>query len=168
MLRPFLLEAKRVGFDVVEVSDNCVELTPRQRRAQIRLAVECGLAVFGEVGSKDAKNDAGLLVSQAEDCFAAGAELVLVEAAELIVDGKPKMKLINGLRAGLDMSRVLIELPGPWISNITLSVVEDMKKFLVGEFGPDVNIANVMPADIMETEALRVGLGVVGPQVSRK
>jgi len=49
-LRPFLLEAKRVGFDVVEVSDNCVELTPRQRRAQIRLAVECGLAVFGEVG----------------------------------------------------------------------------------------------------------------------
>jgi hypothetical protein len=164
MLRPFLLEAKRVGFDVVEVSDNCVELTPRQRRAQIRLAVECGLAVFGEVGSKDAKNDAGLLVSQAEDCFAAGAELVLVEAAELIVDGKPKMKLINGLRAGLDMSRVLIELPGPWISNITLSVVEDMKKFLVGEFGPDVNIANVMPADIMETEALRVGLGVVGPQ----
>jgi phosphosulfolactate synthase len=167
MLRTFLLEAKRVGFDVVEVSDNCVELTPRQRRAQIRLAIDCGLAVFGEVGSKDAKNDAGLLVSQAEDCFAAGAELVLVEAAELIVNGKPKMKLINGLRKGLDMSRVLIELPGPWISGITLSVVEDMKKFLVREFGPDVNIANVMPADIMETEALRVGLGVVGPQVSR-
>ena len=167
MLRPFLLEAKRVGFDVVEVSDNCVELTPRHRRAQIRLAVDCGLAVFGEVGSKDAKNDAALLVSQAEDCFAAGAELVLVEAAELIVNGKPKMKLIDGLRQGLDMSRVLIELPGPWISNITLSVVEDMKKFLVGEFGPDVNIANVMPSDILETEALRVGLGVVGPQVSR-
>ena len=107
-------------------------------------------------------------MSQAEDCFAAGAELVLVEAAEVIVDGKPKKKLINGLRAGLDMSRVLIELPGPWISSITLSMVEDMKKFLVDEFGPDVNIANVMPADIMETEALRVGLGVVGPQVSRK
>ena len=167
MLPRFLREAKRVGFDVVEVSDNCVELTPRQRRAQIRLAVDCGLAVFGEVGSKDAKNDAALLVSQAEDCFAAGAELVLVEAAELIANGKPKMKLINGLRKGLDMSKVLIELPGPWISGITLSVVEDMKKFLVAEFGPDVNIANVMPQDIMETEALRVGLGVVGPQVSR-
>ena len=131
------------------------------------MAVDCGLAVFGEVGSKDAKNDAALLVSQAEDCFDAGAELVLVEAAELIANGKPKMKLIDGLRKGLDMSRVLIELPGPWISGITLSVVEDMKKFLVHEFGPDVNIANVMPADILETEALRVGLGVVGPQVSR-
>jgi len=168
MLRTFLLEARRVGFDVAEVSDNCAPLTPSQRRAQIRLAIDCGLAVFGEVGSKDMKNDARLLVSQAEDCFAAGAELVLVEAAELIVNGKPKMKLIQGLRKGLDMSRVLIELPGPWIFGITLSIVEDMKKFLVAEFGPDVNIANVMAADIMETEALRVGLGVVGPQVNTR
>jgi phosphosulfolactate synthase len=167
-LRKFLLEAKRVGFGVVEISDNCVPLTPRERRGQIRLAIDCGLAVFGEVGSKDMQNDARLLVSQAEDCFAAGAELVLVEAAELIVDGKPKMKLIDGLRKGLDMSRVLIELPGPWISGVTLAAAEDMKKFLVREFGPDVNIANVLPHDIMETEALRVGLGVVGPTVSKR
>ena len=39
-----------------------------------------------------------------------------------------------------------------------------MKKLLVSELGPDVNIANVMPQDILETEALRVGLGVVGPR----
>lgn len=165
-LRGFLTEARRVGFDVVEISDNCVPLSDRQRFEQIRLAVDCGLAVFGEVGSKDMKNDAGLLIRQAEVCFRAGAELVLVEAAELIENGKPKMKLINGIRRGLDMARVLIELPGPWIHGVTLSAVEDMKKFLVAEFGPDVNIANVMPQDILETEALRVGLGVVGPQLA--
>jgi len=62
-LRRFLLEARRVGFGVVEISDNCVPLTPSQRRGQIRLAVDCGLAVFGEVGSKDMKNDARLLVA---------------------------------------------------------------------------------------------------------
>ena len=45
------------------------------------------------------------------------------------------------------------------------SLIEDMKKFLVREFGPDINLANVMPSDIMETEALRVGLGVVGPDL---
>jgi phosphosulfolactate synthase len=167
-LRPFLEEARRVGFGVVEVSDNCVPLTPRQRRAQIRLAIDCGLAVFGEVGSKDASHDARVLVSQAEDCLRAGAELVLVEAAELVVRGRPKTALIAALRRGLDMSRVLIELPGPWISGVTLSLVEDMKKFLVQEFGPDVNLANVMPADVMETEALRVGLGVVGPKRNQR
>jgi phosphosulfolactate synthase len=166
-LRRFLLEARRVGFDVVEISDNCVPLSERERKDQIELAIDCGLAVFGEVGSKDMKNDARLLIKQAEICFRAGSELVLVEAAELIERGRPKMKLINGLRRGLDMSKVLIELPGPWIKDVTLSAVEDMKKFLVSEFGPDVNIANVMPQDILETEALRVGLGVVGPQVNQ-
>jgi phosphosulfolactate synthase len=162
----FLREARRVGFDVVEISDNCVPLTDGERARQIRLAIDCGLAVFGEVGSKDMKNDAGLLLRQAEVCFAAGAELVLVEAAELVENGKPKMKLIRGLRRGLDMKRVLIELPGPWISGVTLSLIEDMKKFLVAEFGPGVNLANVQPQDILETEALRVGLGVVGPAVA--
>lgn len=164
----FLAEARRVGFNVVEISDNCVPLTDRQRHAQIKLAVDSGLAVFGEVGSKDMKNDAGLLVHQAEICFRAGAELVLVEAAELIENGKPKMKLINGIRRGLDMTKVLIELPGPWISGVSLSAVEDMKKWLVVEFGPDVSIANVLPQDILETEALRVGLGVVGPKLKPK
>ncbi len=164
-LPAFMQEAKRVGFDVIEISDNCVPLSDKERFSQIRLAVDSGLVVFGEVGSKDMKNDAGLLVHQAEVCFKAGAELVLVEAAELIANGKPKMKLINGIRRELDMSKVLIELPGPWISGVTLSAVEDMKKFLVTEFGPDVSIANVLPQDVIETEALRVGLGVVGPKV---
>ena len=162
-LPKFLREAKRVGFDVVEISDNCVPLSDRERHDQIRLAIDCGLAVFGEVGSKDLKNDAGLLVGQAGVCLRAGAELVLVEAAELIVGGRPKVKLIQGLRRGLDLRKVLIELPGPWISGVTLAAAEDMKKFLVREFGPDVNLANVMPQDILEPEALGVGLGVVGP-----
>lgn len=162
-LRGFLTEAKRVGFDVIEISDNCVPLTDAERFDQIRLALDCGLAVFGEVGSKDMKNDARALIRQAEVCFKAGAELVLVEAAELVEEGRPKMKLIEDIRRGLDMDKVLIELPGPWIKGVTLSSVEEMKKFLVGEFGPDVNIANVVPQDIVETEALRVGLGVVGP-----
>lgn len=163
-LRGFLTEAKRVGFDVTEISDNCVPLTDRERFDQIKLAVDCGLAVFGEVGSKDMKNDARVLIRQAEVCFKAGAELVLVEAAELVENGRPKMKLINGIRRGLDMEKVLIELPGPWIKGVTLSAVEEMKTFLVAEFGPDVNVANVVPQDIVETEALRVGLGVVGPK----
>lgn len=168
MLPRFLDEARRVGFQVIEISDNCVPLDRNTRMSQIRLARKAGLTVFGEVGSKDMKNDAKLLVSQAQDCFEAGAELVLVEAAELIENGKPKMKLIDGIRKGLDMSKVLIELPGPWITGVTLSAVEDMKKFLVSEFGPDVNLANVPPADIMETEALRVGLGVVGPNKNQR
>lgn len=163
VLPRFLGEAKRVGFETIEISDNCVPLSDAKRREQIRMALDCGLAVFGEVGSKDTKTDASELIAQAQTCFDAGCELVLVEAAELMERGEPNASLIKSLRGAIDFSRVLIELPGPWISGVTLSAIEDMKKFLVREFGPDVNIANVLPNDIMETEALRVGLGVVGP-----
>ena len=93
----------------------------------------------------------------------AGTEIVLVEAAELIVDGEPNPTIIKELRDGLDLTKVLFELTGPWIKGVTLSSIHELKRFLLTEFGPDVNLANVMPDDVLETEASRVGLSVVGP-----
>ncbi len=159
----FFDEAKRLGFDVVEVSDNCIPLSPEERRGQITMARDKGLTVFGEVGSKSEKNAPEDLVQQARDCFEAGAELLLVEGAELIEQGVVNESLLKACRDDLELDRVLFELPGPWISGVSLSEIHDVKKLLVREFGSDVNIANVMPDDIIETEALRVGLGVVGP-----
>jgi phosphosulfolactate synthase len=78
------------------------------------------------------------------------------------------MDLVHAVVGGLDLSRVMIELPGPWISNVSLSQVYDMRKLLIKAFGPDVNMANVKPEDVFENEALRVGLGVVGPSVPRR
>jgi len=162
-LRPYFEEAKRVGFATVEVSDNCVPLGDDERRALIGLAIDCGLSVFGEVGSKDAKSDAAELIGQARVCFDAGAELVLVEAAELVEDGRPNRALLDALTGELDMARVMIELPGPWISGVTLSAIEELKKLLIKALGPDVNLANLDPDTLLATEALRVGLGTVGP-----
>lgn len=162
----FFGEAVDLGFDTIEISDNCVPLTDVERAAVIGEAIKAGLKVFGEVGSKDRKSTAADLIAQAGVCFAAGSELVLVEAAELVADGRLNTGLIDAVVSNLDMSRVMIELPGPWISGVTLAQVYDMRKLLVKAFGPDVNIANVKPDDVFDTEALRVGLGVVGPSVA--
>ena len=81
----YFAEAKRVGFQAIEVSDNCVPLTPDQRKGLIAGAVEAGLEVHGEVGSKDVKQTAAELIGQAQDCLEAGAGVVLVEAAEIVV-----------------------------------------------------------------------------------
>lgn len=161
----FFGEATELGFDTIEISDNCVPLTDDERVDVIGEARRAGLKVFGEVGSKDRKSTGQELVRQAELCFAAGSELVLVEAAEFVEKGKLNTALIEEVVSGLDMTRVMIELPGPWISDVTLSQVYDMRKLLVKAFGPDVNMANVKPDDVFDTEALRVGLGVVGPQL---
>lgn len=161
--RPYFLEARRLGFDAIEVSDNCVPLDDGARAALIEDAVGCGLEVHGEVGSKSDGTDAATLIAQAEACFAAGADLVLVEGAELLTEGEPNRPLIAALRDGLDMSKVIFELIGPWIPNTHHCDVYALKKFFIAEFGPDVNIANVMPDQVWETEALRAGLSVVGP-----
>lgn len=167
-LLAYYREARALGFQAIEISDNVVPLTDAQRREQIRNAVRAGLVVYGEVGSKETMSNPSLLVKQAETCFDAGAALVLVEAAELVENGKLRKKTIDLLVRRLDMSRVMIELPGPWISNVRSCDIEDMKKALVNALGPDVNLANVPPLSLIDTEATRTGLGTAGPPKAKR
>ncbi|NCF27803.1 MAG: hypothetical protein GWP69_10505 [Gammaproteobacteria bacterium] len=158
----FYDEAARVGFKVIEVSDNLRPFSTKERQGLIQCAIDHGLTVFGEVGAKWESNDAATLIGQAEECFDAGCELVLVEGAELVnANGEPMRELLDALHEALDLDRVLFELPGPWISGCTMCAIHDLKKLLIGEFGANVNIANVMPDDVMETEVLRAGLSVI-------
>jgi phosphosulfolactate synthase len=162
-LPAFYAEAKAVGFTTIEISDNVVPLTAAQRRDQIRGAIDAGLEVFGEVGAKNGHSTAAELIDQAGDCFAAGAALVLVEAAELVVAGQPNKAMLDELTRHLDMTRIMIELPGPWIADVRACDIEVLKKLLVAALGPDVNVANVSPDTVIDFEATRVGLGVAGP-----
>ncbi len=161
----YYAEATSFGFGAIEISDNYVPLQGDERKRLVRMAVSAGLEVHGEVGSKTGQTDAALLIGQAEEFFEAGADVVLVEGAELLIDGEPNRQLLRDLKSGLDISRVIFELSGPWIPNTTIADVHSLKRFLIDEFGPDVNLANVMPDDVWETEALRVGLSVVGPKL---
>ena len=159
----FYKEALRLGFAALEISDNVVPLTTQQRQDQIRAARDAGLEVFGEVGAKDRRSSAAELVDQAGLCFDAGASLVLVEAAELVIDGQPNRKMLDALAAALDLARIMFELPGAWIPEVRSCDIEAVKKLLVGAFGPDVNIANLSPDTVIDFEATRTGLGVAGP-----
>src|SRR5258708_31691084 len=162
-LPKFYAEARALGFKTIEISDNTVPLTPQQRRGQIAAAVASGLVVFGEVGSKETLSNPALLVEQAEVCLEAGAELVLVEAAELVENGRVRRDSLEVLKRGLPAERMMIELPGPWIEGVRSCDIEEMKKILFAEFGPDVNLANIGVTTIYDTEAQRVGLGTGGP-----
>jgi phosphosulfolactate synthase len=159
----FYDEALALGFDTIEISDNTVPLTDKQRFDQIAGATRAGLRVFGEVGSKDTFSNPKLLVQQAQVCFEAGAVLVLVEAAELVRGGQVHGETLQVLREELPADKIMVELPGPWIAGVTSCVIEDMKKAVLREFGPDVNLANIDVRTIFDTEAARVGLGTSGP-----
>lgn len=158
----FYEEARALGFRTIEISDNTVPLTDDQRRRQIVTAIASGLEVFGEVGSKETLSRPELLLTQAQICFDAGASLVLVEAAELVEQGRVRRETLQIVKR-LPADRIMIELPGPWIAGVRSCDIEDMKKIVLAEFGPDVNLANIDVTTIIDTEAQRVGLGTAGP-----
>jgi phosphosulfolactate synthase len=163
-LARFYEEALALGFDTIEISDNVVPLSDAQRHDQIAGAVRAGLKVFGEVGSKETLSNPSLLIAQARICFEAGAELVLVEAAELVDDdGQVRQATLEVIKRELAVERVMIELPGPWIAGVRHCDIEAMKKTVFAEFGPNVNLANIDVKTIFDTEAQRVGLGTSGP-----
>ena len=80
-VKPFLAEAKRLGISAIEVSDNCVPLSDDERTRLIKMVIDLGIEVHGEVGSKNSKQDVSELIDQANICINAGCEIVLVEAA---------------------------------------------------------------------------------------
>ena len=156
---PYCREAARLGIEAIEVSDNIVPLTTEERTRIIKTACDHGLEVHGEVGSKFTANDGTVLSAQVNECLEAGASIVLVEGAEMLRDGVPDVALCDALRQNLDLKKVMFELGGPWIPETTVWSTYALRLFLIQTFGPDVNLANIDPDVLLDTEATRIGLG---------
>lgn len=156
-------EARRVGFEYVEVSDNNLDISPEDKYELVRMGVEdFGLKILGEVGSKTECSSTQAMVDGIKGCLASGAWKVFVEGAEFTdkEDGSIREDVIDGVTKGVDLKDIIFELPGHWISNVHACGIHDMEVFLVQQFGPEINIANVAPGEIMMLETLRTGIGV--------
>lgn len=156
-------EARRVGFEYVEVSDNNLEISPEDKYELVRMGVEdFGLKILGEVGSKTEGSSTQAMVDGIKGCLASGAWKVFVEGAEFTdkQDGSIREDVIDGVTKGVDLKDIIFELPGHWISNVHACGIHDMEVFLIQQFGPEINIANVAPGEIMMLETLRTGVGV--------
>lgn len=153
----YLERGRELGFNAIEVSDGTIEMDAKTRAEAIQKAVKTGFRVLSEVGKKD-PNDAqpmALLAHTVNTDLDHGAFMVIMEAREAgkgvgIYDasGLPKEAEIDAFLEGVrDPSRVLWEAPlGP------------QQRYLVLRFGPNVNLGNVAPEDILALEALRTGL----------
>ena len=156
-------EAKRLGFQYVEVSDNNLEISPEDKFELIRMGAEnFGLKILGEVGSKTECSSTQAMVDGIKGCLASGAWKVFVEGAEFTdkQDGTLLEDVIEGVTRGVDLKDIIFELPGHWISNVHACGIHDMEVFLIQQFGPEINIANVAPGEIMMLETLRTRVGV--------
>jgi len=158
--REYMEAAGAAGYSWIEVSDNVIELTPDEKVDLIRLAREdFGLNVIGEVGSKVQGTSAAALIADIQRCLNAGCWKVFVEAAELFGD-ELNEALIEEITSAVPLEKLIFEVPGPWIAGIHRYDQFTTRTWLVRRFGSDINLANVLPEDILETETLRRGIGV--------
>ena len=157
-----LAEARDVGFDIIEISDNMVQLGQGLRQTLFEMVRNNGMSPVGEIGDKRESSSIMAIVDEVNDVLGLGAEFALVEAAELMHGGVPNEDLIKALQENVDVSRCIFELATPRVGRTTVEIYAG-KKFLVKTFGPDVNLGNVTPDVAIETETTRLGLGSAGP-----
>jgi phosphosulfolactate synthase len=141
----------------VEISNGTVEIAPADKARYIRRCAD-EFTVFSEVGFKDPGRSSALtaeqLVEAVESDLAAGADKVITEAREsgksgiCRPDGAPREDLVDALLAsGVTVERILFEAPTKQLQTHFIKLV-----------GPNANLGNVAPTDVIGLETLRLGL----------
>jgi phosphosulfolactate synthase len=156
--------ARKVGFRTIEVSDNAITLSPRQKSRVIQEAIDSGLRVIGEVGKKVAATDLSELIADIHNTLKAGAWKVFVEAKEIFGE-KLNADLIRQLADSVDLSKLIFEIPLVSVQEVHHFQGYRMWQWLLTTFGPKVNIANVEFDDPLKLAAIRLG---IGPDTSLK
>ena len=146
---------RSLGIDLIEVSDGTIALDAGDKRALItRLAGE-GFTVLSEVGSKDATEIMApyVWVEQIEAELAAGAWKVICEGREngtagiARPDGELRQGLIDEIAHAIDPALIIFEAPQ-----------KEQQVVLIKRFGPEVNLGNIPPHEVLTLETMRLGL----------
>lgn len=149
----FYAGVKDLGFRAIEMSENYLTLTGAERVRLIAEARDRGFEVFFEFGSKHPERPQ--LVDEAVDAIAplvaAGASHVVIEQAE-----------IDQWRAhGSEAARKISEAVGArhLIWEVDPNLFPAYAVWLIEVLGPEVNLGNVHPNQLLRIEEFRRGLG---------
>lgn len=155
----YLDYAELVGFDWIEVSDGSIDLPDVDRQRAVYDARCRGFTVMTEVGKKHPDDGVSVeeLARQMVRDLETGADYVVLEAREsgrgvTIFDADGSVQQA-GLRTILSVvteshrDRIIWEAPR----------AAQQREFVLG-FGPNVNLGNVSPDEVLAVEALRLGL----------
>jgi phosphosulfolactate synthase len=153
----YLKRCKELGFNAIEFSDGTIEIDIKTRADCIKRAVDMGFKVVFEVGKKDPSETVALDLMHKEIALdlECGAFKVIVEAREAgkgvgiyDAEGKVKQDEIDNIIAGVD-DPTKLEWEAP---------IKNQQQHLILRFGPNVNLGNIPPEEILALEALRNGL----------
>jgi len=141
-------------FSHVEISDGTLDI-PRERKLELIDEFARDFTVLSEVGSKDA--DVVFAPDQwvewIKEELAAGSWKVITEGREggtagiFRSSGDMRTGLIDEIVHEIDISEIIFEAP-----------TTHSQAWFVQKFGPDVNLGNIPPEEVIPLETLRLGL----------
>jgi phosphosulfolactate synthase len=144
----------KLGITHVEISDGTIEI-PRGRKLELIAEFARDFTVMSEVGSKDPAVVFAPYewVEWIREEKAAGAWKVITEAREggtsgiFRPDGDMRTGLIAEIEHAVDFHDLVWEAP-----------TKASQAWFVKHFGPEVNLGNIPPEEVIPLETLRLGL----------
>lgn len=153
----FIARAADLGFTAIEVSEGTIDLDPKDRQRLITEAARRGLRVLSELGKKDSAKDLNVkdVPRLVRMDLEHGAEWVIIEGRDSGVGvgvydagGQARSDLFETIVAEVEQpNRLIWEAPQ----------VKQQQEWLL-RFGPNVNLGNIQPQDVISLEAMRQGL----------
>jgi phosphosulfolactate synthase len=150
----YLALVDECGMQCVEISDGTVAMDQEDKLAILR-RLSKRYRVLSEVGSKD---DAVVItpsrwVDSIKRELEAGAWKVITEGREngtvgiYRPNGDVKDGLLEEIREAFDASQILFEAP-----------IKKQQTWFIKHFGPNVNLGNISPEEVISVETLRLGV----------
>jgi len=141
-------------FSHVEISDGTIEI-PRERKLELIVEFARDFAVLSEVGSKDSDVVYAPYqwVEWITEELSAGAWKVIAEGREggtagiYRPTGEMRTGLVDEIAHSIDFQDLIWEAPS-----------KSSQAWFVKHFGPEVNLGNIPPDEVIALETLRLGL----------
>jgi len=141
-------------FSHVEISDGTIEV-PRERKLELIEEFARDFVVLSEVGSKDSDVNIApyLWVQWMREELDAGAWKVIAEGREggtagiYRPTGEMRTGLVEEIEHSLDFHDLIWEAPS-----------KSSQAWFIKHFGPEVNLGNIAPEEVIPLETLRLGL----------
>jgi phosphosulfolactate synthase len=143
-----------LGLTHVEISDGTVDI-PRDEKLALVADFARDFTVLSEVGSKDSSVEytAEEWTQWLQEELDAGAWKVVTEAREggtagiFDSSGGMRTELVGEIAGGVGVDNVVFEAP-----------TKASQAWFIKRFGPEVNLGNIPPEEVIPLETLRLGL----------
>ena len=157
----FFEHCHEVGFDYVEVSDSRSDWTRKEKNDHIQSVIDAGIEVIPESGG-GTQHSIQEIVDDVSSSLDMGAWKVTVDQEEIQEShgGEIRQELFDALFAKVSINDLIFEVRAIPIRGGQTSQIRDTERWLIKQFGPEVNIANLQHNWVFALEALRRGVGI--------